>query len=66
MLRKAINYLHECSECVNCQYPAHALTYCPKNKAWSPREFGIFCDKFEPALEVIAPASDPGMAVLGI
>jgi len=66
MLRKAINYLHECSECVHCQYPTHALIFCPVNNAWSPREYGIFCAAFKPALEILAPASDPGLIGLGV
>lgn len=56
-MRKAIDYLHECSECVHCQFPAHALIFCPKTSQWHPREWGILCAAFEPALEIIAPAS---------
>ena len=56
---KAANYPHECTECVHCQFPAHALIFCPQDNQFHPREWGIFCDAFKPALEIIAPATIP-------
>jgi len=64
MMMHISEYVRECSMCVDCEFPAEAIVHC-KSQGFHPRELAMYCTDFRPNLEIIAPASVPGMSVQG-